>query len=123
MVNSVVNQPPPPLPHSVMADVNPRLLEAMDLLNKGVQWTHPKILAVLIQILHQQQQQQREQQFAQQRAYLAHALTSPVGSSPPPASESANSHSSSKSTEELMSTLSPDEYLAVNVLTDLANEW
>jgi|UniRef100_A0A914PYJ8 hypothetical protein len=120
MVNEVVNQPPNALQLAAMGDVNPRLVEAMHLLNNGVSWTHPTILSVVIQI-HQYQQQQREIQLAQQRAYLARAgLGSPIETSPPPGSESSYSHSSSKSTEELMSSLSPDECLAVNVLTDLA---
>jgi hypothetical protein len=120
MVNEVVNQPPNALQLAAMGDVNPRLVEAMNLLNNGVSWTHPTILSVVIQI-HQYQQQQREIQLAQQRAYLARAgLGSPIETSPPPGSESSYSHSSSKSTEELMSSLSPDECLAVNVLTDLA---
>jgi hypothetical protein len=120
MVNEVVNQPPNALQLAAMGDVNPRLVEAMHLLNNGVSWTHPTILSVVIQI-HQYQQQQREIQLAQQRAYLARAgLGSPIETSPPPDSESSYSHSSSKSTEELMSSLSPDECLAVNVLTDLA---
>jgi|UniRef100_A0AC35G6G2 hypothetical protein len=116
MVNEVVNQPPNALQLAAMGDVNPRLVEAMHLLNNGVSWTHPTILSVVIQI-HQYQQQQREIQLAQQRAYLARAE---FETSPPPGSESSYSHSSSKSTEELMSSLSPDECLAVNVLTDLA---
>jgi hypothetical protein len=120
MVNEVVNQPPNAVQLAAMGDVNPRLVEAMHLLNNGVSWTHPTILSVVIQI-HQYQQQQREIQLAQQRAYLARAgIGSPIETSPPPGSESSYSHSSSKSTEELMSSLSPDECLAVNVLTDLA---
>jgi hypothetical protein len=121
MVNEVVNQPPAALPLELVADVNPRLVEALNLLQRGASWTHPSILSVLIQI-YQQQQQQQALQIAQQQAYLSRAFNNSFENSrESPGSE--YSHSSTKSTEELMSTLSPDECLAVNVLTDLANGW
>ena len=122
LVNEVIAKPPTAIPQSVMADVNPRLLEAMDLLNKGVSWTHPAILSVLLEILRQQQEQQARlniiSQLSQQQNYNVYNVPE---TSPPPASESVNSGISEKSTEELMRSLTPDEYLAVNVLTELAD--
>uniref|UniRef100_A0AC34QSI3 Uncharacterized protein n=1 Tax=Panagrolaimus sp. JU765 TaxID=591449 RepID=A0AC34QSI3_9BILA len=119
IVNDVITRPPD-LPQSLMADVNPKLVEAMRLLDEGVSWTHPAILSVLVlirqhaqatAILNQYQQQQQQQ--------LSPIPVSEHYSSPAP--ESVTSRSSEKSTEELMRSLTPDEYLAVNVLTEMAD--
>lgn len=113
LVNEAITKPPLPLPDSIMADVNPKLLEAMDLLNKGVSFTHPTILSVLLQILNRQKEEREQMLLMEVQKNQNQTFH--------PASDFVDSQYSEKSTDEVMRSLTPDEYLAVSVLAELSN--